>query len=131
MKALDTNVLVRFLVQDDEIQALAATKLLSGAEAEKQPLFISNAVVLELMWVLRSVYAVPRQAILASLNDLLSMSALHFQDQLIIRDFVNSAKDNTYDLADLLISNIARGKGCNTTITFDKKASKAPYFTLL
>lgn len=131
MKAVDTNVLVRFLVQDDETQAQIATNLLNDAEMLKQPLFVSNVVLLELMWVLRSVYDVPREAILSSLNELLSMMALEFQDSLIVRDFVTSAQNNTYDLADLLISQIAHKKGCSTTLTFDKKAAKAPYFTKL
>ena len=131
MRAIDTNVLVRFLVQDDEKQTQVSTRLLTDAEAEKQPLFVSNVVVLELMWVLQSVYEVPRDAILVSLSELLSMVALEFQDSLSIRDFVSSAQNNTYDLADLLISQVAKGKGCDTTLTFDKKASKAPHFTKL
>lgn len=131
MRAVDTNVLVRFLVQDDEKQAQIATKLLADAEADKQPLLVSNVVVLEMMWVLKSVYEVPRDEILDSLSELLSMVALEFQDSLSVRDFVSSAQHNTYDLADLLICHVARGKGCDTTLTFDKKAAKAPHFTKL
>lgn len=131
MKAIDTNVLVRFLVQDDEQQMQIATQLLANAETNKQPLFVSNVVVLELMWVLKSVYDVPRDEILDSLGELLSMVALEFQDSLSVRDFVSSAQNNTYDLADLLIPHIARGKGCDTTLTFDKKVAKAPHFTKL
>lgn len=131
MKAIDTNVLVRFLVQDDEKQTQVSTQLLTDAEADKQPLFVSNVVVLELMWVLRSIYEVPREEILSSLSDLLSMMALEFQDSLVIRDFVSSAQNNTYDLADMLVSQVAKGKGCDTTLTFDKKAAKAPCFTKL
>lgn len=63
MKAVDTNVLVRFLVQDDETQAQIATSLLNDAETLKQPLFVSNVVVLELMWVLRSVYRIARKTL--------------------------------------------------------------------
>lgn len=131
MKAVDTNVLVRFLVQDDEAQTQIANQLLIKAENEKQPLFVSNVVVLELMWVLKSFYDTPRNDILASLSELLSMAALEFQDQLIIRNFVVSAQDNSYDLADLLIAQVARGKGCETTLTFDKKAAKSLYFNKL
>ena len=131
MKAIDTNVLVRFLVQDDEKQAQIATQLLAEAETNKQPLFVSNVVVLELIWVLRSVYEVPRDEILGSLNELLSMMALEFQDSVIVRDFVTSAYGNTYDLVDLLIAQVAKGKGYDITLTFDKKAAKAPHFSKL
>lgn len=131
MNAIDTNVLVRFLVQDDDQQMKVVMQLLGDAEASKQPLFVSNVVVLELMWVLKSVYEVPRDEILNSLGELLSMVALEFQDSLIIRNFVSSAQNNTYDLADLLIAHVAQGKGCEATLTFDKKAAKAPHFTKL
>lgn len=131
MKAIDTNVLVRFLVQDDGAQMQVATQLLAEAEANKQPLFVSNVVVLELMWVLKSAYDVPRDDILGALDELLSMAALEFQNAVVVRDFIGSAQNNTYDLADLLISHVARENGCDTTLTFDKKAAKAPYFTKL
>ena len=131
MKAVDTNVLVRFLIQDDKKQTQTAVELLTDAEVHKQPLFISHVVVVELMWVLKSAYNVPRNDILASLNELLSLVAVTFQDQRIVRDFVISAQNNSYDLADLLIGQVSAGAGCNTTLTFDNKAAKAPFFTKL
>lgn len=129
MNALDTNVLVRFLVQDDDQQSQIVNTLFAAAEAHKQPLFVSSIVVLELMWVLKSAYDVPRAVILDALNELLSLTVLEFQDQLAIRDFVVSAQDNNYDLSDLLIGQIGLYSGCKTTLTFDKKAAKSPQFT--
>lgn len=131
MKALDTNVLVRFLVQDDQKQASIANQLLIDAEATKQPLFVSQLVVLELLWVLKSVYEVSRSDILIALNELLSMSALEFQDQRVVRDFIIDAQHNSYDLPDALIAQVAYGRGCDTTLTFDKKAAKSSFFTKL
>ena len=131
MKALDTNVLVRFLVQDDDHQTQVVNALLAEAETQKQPLFVSSIVVLELMWVLKSAYEVPRAAILDSLNELLSLAVLEFHDQLAIRDFVISAQGNSYDLADLLIGQVGSYSGCETTLTFDKKSAKSPQFTNL
>ena len=131
MNALDTNVLVRFLVQDDDQQTKTANALFAEAETLKQPLFVSSIVVLELMWVLKSAYEVPRAAILDSLNEMLSLSILEFQDQLAVRDFVISAQDNSFDLSDLLIGQIGSYSGCETTLTFDKKAAKSPNFTSL
>ena len=131
MNALDTNVLVRFLVQDDDQQTQVVNTMLADAETQKQPLFVSSLVVLELIWVLKSAYEVPRAVILDSLNELLSLSVLEFQDQLAIRDFVVGAQDNSYDLSDLLIGQIGCYSGCETTLTFDKKAAKSPQFTNL
>ncbi len=61
MKALDTNVLVRFLVQDDEIQASKVDQLFASAEQGKETLFIPLLVVLELIWVLQSAYGVQKK----------------------------------------------------------------------
>ena len=131
MTGLDTNVLVRFLVQDDAVQAQKVNALFTDTEANKQPLFVSTVVVLELMWVLKTAYAVPREAILQSLSELLSMSVLEFQDQTAIRAFIVSAGNNTYDLSDLLIGQMSLAVGCDTTLTLDKKAGKSPYFKIL
>ena len=131
MTGLDTNVLVRFLVQDDEVQAQKVNALFTDTEANKQQLFVSTVVVLELMWVLKAAYDVPREAILHSLNELLSMSVLEFQDQAAVRAFIISAENNTYDLSDLLIGQMSLVVGCDTTLTFDKKAGKSPCFKAL
>ena len=131
MKALDTNVLVRFLVQDDEAQAQIVTKLLNDAESQQHTYFVSNVVVLELMWVLKAAYKVPREAIVGAISELLSMSALEFQDQTAVREFTTSAQGNTYDLSDLFIGQIAQIAKCETTLTFDKKAAKSIFFSKL
>lgn len=131
MKALDTNVLVRFLVRDHEEQFKVVNTMLVDAEADKEVFFVSNVVVLEVMWVLKSAYGAMRDDILLALNELLSMSVLEFQDQPAVRDFVISAQGNSYDLADLLIAQVGEIKGCDTTLTFDKRAAKSPWFTAL
>ena len=71
MKALDTNVLVRFLVRDDEQQSKAVYRIFKQAEADKEVLFLPALVVLETVWVLESVYKVARQDILNSLDQLM------------------------------------------------------------
>lgn len=131
MRALDTNVLVRFLVQDDEKQAQIVTQLLNDAEAKQQTYFVSNVVVLELMWVLKAAYDVPRDAIVSAISELLSMATLAFQDQPVVRDFIVSAQNNTCDLSDLFIGQVALNAKCETTLTFDKKASVFALFDQL
>lgn len=131
MKAVDTNVLVRFLVQDDEAQSKIVNALLAEAELSKQSLFVSSLVVLEMIWVLQSSYQVPREAILLSIDELLSMSALVFQEPSVVRDFIAQAQNNSFDLSDLLIGQTAAVVVCETTLTFDKKAAKSALFTKL
>ena len=70
MKAVDTNVLVRFLVKDDAEQAQQVYSVFKQAENQQQRLFVPILVVLETIWVLQAVYRVEDQDILAVLNDL-------------------------------------------------------------
>ena len=131
MKALDTNVLVRFLVRDDEQQSEAVYRKFKQTEANKEVLFIPVLVVLETVWVLESVYEVTRPEILDSIDELLLMPILEFEVQSAIRSFVASARENKTDLSDLLIAHSARFAGCECVITFDKRASNLGLFELL
>ena len=128
MKALDTNVLVRFLVRDDEHQADKVYGRFKKAEAEKEVFFVSPLVVLELFWVLESVYEVPRENILDAVEALMAMPILDFGIQRVVRNCIIAARDTNMDLADLLIACHAMSSGCDGVITFDKKAAKhAPF----
>lgn len=128
MIALDTNVLVRFLIQDNKQQAKAVLTHFAEYEKNKQSFFITQLVILELIWVLEAVYEVTREDILHSLSELLLMPVLTFEAQSTLRSFITSATKSTFDLADLLIAHSAIEQGCDTTYTFDKKASKFEFF---
>lgn len=131
MKAVDTNVLVRFLVKDDEQQSKTVYRKFKQTEADREMLFIPALVVLETVWVLESVYDATRQEILDSFDQLLLMPILKFEAQSAVRSFVASARENTTDLSDLLIAQSARVAGCECVITFDKTASNFEFFELL
>ena len=131
MKALDTNVLVRFLVKDDAGQAQQVYNLFKQAENHQQRLFVPILVVLETIWVLQAVYGVDDQDILAVLNDLLLMPVLLFETQPVLHTFIGAATGNNFDLADLLIAHSARGLHCESVLTFDKKAAKFAGFELI
>ena len=130
MKGLDTNILVRFLVGDDEIQAKKVYNIFKKAESSKNELFVPLLVVLELIWVLESVYEIRRAEILDSISELLLMPILKFEHQSALQQFTSSAQGNRYDLSDLLIAHSAKLQGCKTVLTFDKKASKCNLFEL-
>lgn len=131
MKALNTNVLVRFLVKDDEQQAKTVYRLFKQAESKAEAFFIPILVVLETVWVLEAVYETTRQEILDSIDELLLMPILEFEAQSAIRSFISSARENKTDLSDLLIAYYAKYSGCDSVITFDKRASKLGLFELL
>lgn len=131
MRALDTNVLVRFLVRDDERQAETIYRIFKQAESDKEVLFVPLLVVLETVWVLDSVYVIPRQEIIDSINELLLMPILEFEKQPAIQSFISSARETKMDLSDLLIAHSAKFSGCECVLTFDKRASNFGLFELL
>ena len=131
MKALDTNVLIRFLVQDDDLQSKIVYDLFTNAERTKETFYVPLLVVLEILWVLESVYQVERNDLLNAVNELLLMPVLNFEKQSVLRDFISSSEGNTFDLSDILIAYSAQCSGCLTTITFDKKAAKFNFFEYL
>ena len=130
MKGIDTNILIRFLVGDDEMQAKTVYNLFKKAESEKKELFVPLLVMLELIWVLESVYDIPRAEILDSISELLLMSILKFEQQPVLRQCIHSALGNKHDLSDLLIAHSARAQHCETVLTFDGKASRYNLFEL-
>jgi len=131
MKALDTNVLIRFLVMDDEKQARIVHDLFKRTETEQQRLFVPLPVALEMIWVLESVYDISRQHILDALQKLLLMPVLSFDAQEVLQRVIQSAGTGSEDLADLLIAHAAEQSGCSSVLTFDKKASGFQLFQLL
>jgi len=131
MKGIDTNILVRFLVGDDEVQAKSVYKIFKKTESLKDELFVPSLVIIELIWVLESVYEIARGEIIDSIGELLLMPILQFEHQSALQQFIQNAQGNNYDLSDLLIAHSAKEQGCDVVITFDKKASKYKLFELV
>jgi predicted nucleic-acid-binding protein len=131
MKSLDTNIIIRFLVNDDVKQGEKVKTLFQKAEENNNVFFVTTPVVLEVLYVLDSVYEYSRKEILNALESLLMMSLLVFDNADAIQKFITSAEKNKIELEDLLIGILAREAGCQATITFDKKASKSELFELL
>jgi len=132
MRAVDTNILVRFLVGDDEQQAQQIYALFRQAELENEQFMVPLLVVLELMWVLDAVYEVSRREIIDSLKDLLLMPILKFEAHPAVQECIAAAQAaGKPDLPDLLIAHSARRLGCEQILTFDKKAAKYKLFSLV
>ena len=131
MKALDTNVLIRFLTKDDEHQAETIYRLFKQAESGKKEFWVSLLVVLETLWVMESVYEIPRQEILDAINELLLMPILKFEAKSAIQDLVASGRESDLDLSDILIAHSAKFSDCECVLTFDKRASNFGFFELV
>ena len=130
MRAVDTNIIIRFLVKDDPKQCLAVKKMFEKIENLGDKLWVSNVVVLEMVWVLRSRYTASRDEILTAVKTLLDMVILEFQDAEIVEQFYYSAQNAPLELDDLLIGMTAK-VSCDFTWTFDRKVSKSKFFRLL
>ena len=128
MLGVDTNVLVRFLVRDDEVQFEKARKLIKREVAAGRRVFISQLVLLETEWVLRSRYSLPKNLIIEAISRLLDATDVRFEDEPAIEEALFIWKEATADFADCLIGAKNRRLGCRATATFDVKASKLPGF---
>ncbi len=128
MLGIDTNVLVRFLVRDDEAQFEKARKLIRREVAAGRRVFVSQLVLLETEWVLRSRYALPKTEIIAAISGLLDATDVQFEDEPAIEESLFVWKDSAAGFADCLIGARNRRLGCRVTATFDVNASKLPGF---
>jgi predicted nucleic-acid-binding protein len=128
MLGLDTNVLVRFLVRDDEVQFEKARRLVKREVAARETVFVSLLVLLETEWVLRSRYQVAKAETLNVFSSLLDAAEIRFEDEAALEEALFVWKDNSADFADCLIGAHNRRLGCRATATFDAKAVKLSTF---
>ena len=128
MIGLDTNVLVRFLVRDDEAQYERARRLIRREAQAGEPACISLIVLLETEWVLRSRYELSKAEILSAFSDLLSAADLSFEDEAVVEEALFVWQDSRAQFADCLIGTRYRALGCRATATFDQGALKHPGF---
>jgi predicted nucleic-acid-binding protein len=124
MPALDTNVLVRYLVQDDPAQLAAAKALIRRCVNEQQVLFVPVTVTLELEWVLRSNFGFDKAATIAALSDLFSAAELSFQSEMALEVALHLYRSGSGDFADCLHIALAADAQESPLWTFDKAAAK-------
>lgn len=131
MIALDTNVLVRVLVEDDKAQLGRVRALLNQAAEEEELAFVSDLVVVEIEWVLESAYKVPRQSILQAIQALLADSRFAFEDRARLTNALRLYQTGKGDLSDYLVGLRASEAGARTVYTFDRDLRDDEGFTLL
>ncbi len=124
MPSLDTNVLVRYIVQDDPSQLAAAKRLISRCVAEGSTLFLPVTVVLELEWVLRSSFEFGKDDVLTTLSSLFSAAELTFESERALEVALQLFRKGSADFADCLHVALATQAGEQPLWTFDKSASK-------
>ena len=131
MIGIDTNVLLRMLVRDDEAQGRAAEHFLETHCSLEEPGFVSRIVIAELAWVLRDIYEYDRHQIANAVRALLDTSALEVDAEREVEAAVKDFQTSPAGFTDCLIARLDETAGCRHTITFDRKAAKLPGFKLL
>ena len=120
MKALDANVLVRFLVNDDPQQARRVTDLFTSAEEDGNQFLVTTLVLLELIWVLESVYEFSRGEVVEACELLAQMPVLSFENYADFQRLIVIGRAANAHFADLLIGMTGQSCGCEITLTFEK-----------
>jgi predicted nucleic-acid-binding protein len=124
MPALDTNVLVRYVVQDDTVQLAAAKRLITRCVADGQSIFVPVTVVLELEWVLRASFEYVKDDVLQVLSNLFSAAELTFEAERALEVALQLYRESSADFADCLHIALATQAGEQPLWTFDKGAAK-------
>jgi predicted nucleic-acid-binding protein len=131
MNGLDTNVLIRYLTQDDPVQSPKATEIIEQRFTLEDPGFISLVTMAETVWVLGSVYELPDTEIADTVERILQADTLRIQNEQQVFTAMVSLRRGWGAFADALIGALGEWASCESTLTFDKKALRLAGFELL
>jgi len=131
MIGLDTNILVRYLTQDDAVQSAKATEILERRLTPNNPGFVSVVAIVETAWVLDRAYSLTAQEIATAVERLLQVEVLTIESEQEVFTAMVALKQGRGSFADALIAELGARAGCTRTLTFDQKAGRLPGFELL
>ncbi len=131
MIGLDTNILVRYLVQDERRQSARATAFIRAAALRKESFFVNDIVLCELVWVLQSAYSYSKEVISDVLEKLLLAEHFEIEDRDTVWTALAFYRDRQGDFADYLILCKNLACGCDRTMTFDRSLRNQPAFEQL
>jgi predicted nucleic-acid-binding protein len=124
MIGLDTNVLLRYLVQDDPAQSPKATQVIERRLTKEEPGFVSLVCILEIVWVLGSLYKRSRGEIADHVEMILAADTLEVQNEQEVYQAVIALRNGTGTFEDALIGALGAWWGCSATLTFDQNAAQ-------
>jgi predicted nucleic-acid-binding protein len=131
MVGLATNVILRYLLQDDPKQTTLANHIVEQVLSDRNPGFISVVTVLEMVWMLRSLLKQTPAEIATHLEHLLAADSFEVQNGQQVFEAAFALKRGTGEFEDALIGALNARAGCPHTLTFDKRALRMPYFQLI
>ncbi len=130
MIGLDTNVLVRYITQDDKKQAALANSLIESLD-DASPGFVTLITVVELSWVLESVYNFTRQQFAEVMQTLMTVDTIKLDRAAVVASAVRIYSGSKADFSDCLIERLSASAGCERTMTFDKAAARMAGMVLI
>ena len=130
MIGIDTNIIVRYVVQDDPVQTAVAIKVIDSLSAE-EPGYISVVVIAELVWVLAASYHAKKETIHRVLEMLLESEEIVVEQAEIVAQALRLFKLGDANFADFLIERSGNSAGCQHTLTFDQRAARSAGMRLL
>jgi predicted nucleic-acid-binding protein len=128
---LDTNVIVRYLAQDDVHQAAVATRLIEGHLSGEARGFLSIVTLAEVVWVMSSNYRASRATVADIVEGLLTAPQLVLEKADVIWRALRAYRESKADFSDAVIVELGRDAGCSKTVTFDRQAAAHPGFEAL
>lgn len=128
MIAVDTNVLIRYIMDDDAKQSPLATHLIDTVCSKESPALICHLVLCETMWVLRSSYLYGREHLIPLLKQILNTENFEIQQSHLVWQAVYDYEAGNADFSDYLLAHVNRSLGAGCTYSFDKKALKHKHF---
>jgi predicted nucleic-acid-binding protein len=131
MRGLDTNVLVRYLTQDDPVQARKANAHIAEAVDRGEQCLVSVIVLCELVWVLREAYRLDKDTVAATLEKILDTAQFTVEHADLARRALDEYRRGRGDFADYLIGWRNRDAGCRHTATFDRALRSSRLFRVL
>ena len=131
MKALDTNVLVRYLAQDEPKQAAIAVEEIEGAAAKGEKMLIQPLVLCELVWVLETAYGFGKAEILAVLEQIVRTRQFEVADKDTVWHALGEYRGGKADFSDYYLGRANERDGATQTLTFDKALKGSPRFRVL
>ncbi len=128
MIGLDTNVIVRYLVQDDPVQSRRATEIVEHRLSRRNPAFVSVVAIAEMVWVLDRAYRFSNEDIVAAIERTLRTDALVVENEQKVFAAMTALEEGRGSFADALIGALGAAAGCSATLTFDREALRLPEF---
>ncbi|MGZ5598183.1 MAG: PIN domain-containing protein [Usitatibacter sp.] len=131
MIGLDTNVIVRYVTQDDARQSAAASRLFERVLTTERPGFVGLVTLCEIAWVLADCYDAGKARIATVIEGLLGSRQLVVEEAEVVWKALQAWEESSADFSDALLGQVLRARGCEKIVTFDKAAARLPDFELL